>query len=1067
MAWRFKASKYKNTAPIVPKKEDWITDIKVGSPQSCGNHIKASAAFVAFNVENRGGGSLACLPLGFKGRMEVSMPLIHGHSDLITDFDFSPFDDGMLVTGSTDANVCIWHIPEGGLTENLTNAEYTLPQFDKRIENVLFHPTTEYLLTVAYFDTVKLFDIKHEKEIYTFAGMDDQVQSCSWKQDGAFLVTSAKDKKIRIIDPRTDKVTHECEGHQSAKDSRVVWLGHSDRILSTGFSNYRDREVKLRDLRNFKTPSNTQTFDSSTGILMPLYDVDTNMLFLAGKADVSIMFWEVTEKDPFLTEGALKHMGSVQTKGACLVPKRGLDVMQGEVNRIMQLTPNSVIPITCQVPRKTYRDFHADIFPESNDNHEPTTTIAQWLDGINVPLKKISLDPAKKPNGVNDKFQIHRGPLSKREEESSHIQEQEAPRPAPRSCVTNGSAGKPSDVKFSKPTVAVKDPDGISEEQPEKTDEEPETKPCGVSISELRKNWETKEEHQQEVEDEIEETPSKMASIRKQFENRSISVDEKIVERRREEVRQETTIQEEEKENVVELRNKSTSVSVSAAERRKTFEARMSVEEKPASPTPRRSTATRSFRRACKFRHLKGTPGHRSTQIENVRDMNRTTPGECDVMAASAEFVALPLSGPGGKLAVYQHKKGGRLPDGVIPSLVNGATIMDFAFDPFDNHSIAVVCDDGKIHLWQIPEGGLISPTNEPNQTFCDSSDKVTIVKWHPLSKGIIAVAAGDHSIKIWDLPSERVSIVLEGHTDQVFSISWSPCGRYLASVCRDTKIRMYEPRKSLGPIKEGQGPLGVRGARVFWALDGKFLVTCGFSKTSDREISVYAVKDISKPLNTVSPDVSPAILIPFYDPDSSTLFATGKGDSTILAYEVGSDHPHLFPLSSHRSNSVHQGLALLPKYMCDVRSVEFCKALRLTQSIIEPISFTVPRVKTEFFQDDIFPPTHINWESVMTSSEWLEGSNLPPKYMSLQPQDMQTLSESKEGSCPTPKESHPPGHVRQETPPFLKGMVTTEIPYIIRKKNIFIPEDVQLQQQSFGPKICTSSSTANNLESD
>merc|ERR1712142_907566 len=116
------------------------------------------------------------------------------------------------------------------------------------------------------------------------------------------------------------------------------------------------------------------------------------MLFLAGKADVSIGFWEVTEKDPFFIEGALKHMGSVQTKGACLVPKRGVDAMQGEVNRIMQLTPNSVIPITCQVPRKTYRDFHADIFPDSNNNHEPTTTIAQWLDGMNVPLKKTSLD---------------------------------------------------------------------------------------------------------------------------------------------------------------------------------------------------------------------------------------------------------------------------------------------------------------------------------------------------------------------------------------------------------------------------------------------------------------------------------------------------------------------------------------------------------------------------------------------------------------------------------------------------------------------------------------------------
>ena len=41
---------------------------------------------------------------------------------------------------------------------------------------------------------------------------------------------------------------------------------------------------------------------------MPLYDADTRMLFLAGKADVGIMYWEVAEKEPYLTEG-LKHNG--------------------------------------------------------------------------------------------------------------------------------------------------------------------------------------------------------------------------------------------------------------------------------------------------------------------------------------------------------------------------------------------------------------------------------------------------------------------------------------------------------------------------------------------------------------------------------------------------------------------------------------------------------------------------------------------------------------------------------------------------------------------------------------
>lgn len=80
------------------------------------------------------------------------------------------------------------------------------------------------------------------------------------------------------------------------------------------------------------------------------FNLINNKIFLG---DTTIGYMEVTDKEPYLIEG-IRHSGE-QTKGACLVPKRALNVMQGEVNRILQLTSNSVIPITYQVPRKSYR----------------------------------------------------------------------------------------------------------------------------------------------------------------------------------------------------------------------------------------------------------------------------------------------------------------------------------------------------------------------------------------------------------------------------------------------------------------------------------------------------------------------------------------------------------------------------------------------------------------------------------------------------------------------------------------------------------------------------------------
>lgn len=41
----------------------------------------------------------------------------------------------------------------------------------------------------------------------------------------------------------------------------------------------------------------------------------------------------------------------------------------------------------------------------------------------------------------------------------------------------------------------------------------------------------------------------------------------------------------------------------------------------------------------------------------------------------------------------------------------------------------------------------------------------------------------------------------------------------------------MYKPRSSDVPIREGKGPVGSRGARIVWALNGSHLVVTGFDK--------------------------------------------------------------------------------------------------------------------------------------------------------------------------------------------------------------------------------------------
>ena len=84
------------------------------------------------------------------------------------------------------------------------------------------------------------------------------------------------------------------------------------------------------------------------------------------------------------------------------------------------------------------------------------------------------------------------------------------------------------------------------------------------------------------------------------------------------------------------------------------------------------------------------------------------------------------------------------------------------------------------------------------------------------------------------------------------------------------------------------------------------------------------------------------------------------------------------------------QGFSFLHKNVCNVRDVEFARAYRITNNTIEPVSFSVPRVKTAFFQDDIFPPTRVLWEATVSADEWFGGSEKTAPRVSLRPDDMQ-----------------------------------------------------------------------------
>lgn len=73
-----------------------------------------------------------------------------------------------------------------------------------------------------------------------------------------------------------------------------------------------------------------------------------------------------------------------------------------------------------------------------------------------------------------------------------------------------------------------------------------------------------------------------------------------------------------------------------------------------------------------KCKYLKGVTEHINKHIVNVRNLCRTLPGQSDLFAGNRKRCALPIEGPGGRVAVLEvrtgahvHKPGLRIRDGI------------------------------------------------------------------------------------------------------------------------------------------------------------------------------------------------------------------------------------------------------------------------------------------------------------------------------------------------------------------------------------------------------------------
>jgi len=384
-----RSSKFRHVFGTVAKREECYDDLRITRTAWDSNYAAASPLYFAVLYEAGGGGSFIVLPYSTSGKVDPKSPTVTGHKSAVLDIDFNPFNDSLIASVSEDCTGKIWGIPEGGLKENMTEPLQTLTGHKRKVGTVKFSPTANNILATTSTDySVKIWDIEKGKDVASVDGQHtDIIQSADWNRNGSLLATTSKDKKLRVVDPRQRKISQEAEAHQGIKGSRVIYLG-MDKLFSCGFSKTSEREYAIWDARNLSNKISAASVDSASGLLMPFYDEDTKVLFLGGKGDGNIRYYEIVDDQTgfyFLSE----FKTNTPQRGLCVIPKRAVNTGDCEIVKMLKVGTKTVEPISFQVPRKS-DIFQDDIFPDCFAG-EPALTAEEWLGGRDAEPKTMSL----------------------------------------------------------------------------------------------------------------------------------------------------------------------------------------------------------------------------------------------------------------------------------------------------------------------------------------------------------------------------------------------------------------------------------------------------------------------------------------------------------------------------------------------------------------------------------------------------------------------------------------------------------------------------------------------------
>lgn len=93
--------------------------------------------------------------------------------------------------------------------------------------------------------------------------------------------------------------------------------------------------------------------DDYAGVAFPFFDEDTKVVFIAGKGETAVSYFQYSTESPNYLDYLYAYKGKEPQKGFSFLPKRCVDLMGCEILRGVRATAKYIEYVSFKVPRKS------------------------------------------------------------------------------------------------------------------------------------------------------------------------------------------------------------------------------------------------------------------------------------------------------------------------------------------------------------------------------------------------------------------------------------------------------------------------------------------------------------------------------------------------------------------------------------------------------------------------------------------------------------------------------------------------------------------------------------------